>query len=90
MMQTRTILLARRSLLARAGPLTRGFATSIRLRECPLQVGDAVLGAGREQVLLPWALSMTWDQHVNQCDGTDTRASRKCAKNRCFTTGGGA
>ena len=33
MMPTRTVLLARRSLLAQARPLSRGFATSLRLRE---------------------------------------------------------
>ena len=43
MTPTRTVLFARRSLLAQARPLSRGFATSMRLREYLFYLGDAVV-----------------------------------------------
>ena len=54
MMQTRTVLLARRSLLAQARPISRGFASSMRLREYLFVYlrDTGVFDAGREHVLL--------------------------------------
>lgn len=54
MMQGRTVLLARRLLLAQARPISRGFASSMRLREYLLAYlrDTGVFGARREHVLL--------------------------------------
>lgn len=86
MMQTRTVLLARRSLLAQARPVSRAFATSTRLREYQLFLNSVVVfGASREQVLLAGALSVPCDQ-----DEANARVLRKCAEDRRFTTSGRA